>query len=77
MGSPLERVSSGELVKLGKKMKKNNVAVDVVSFGEDTENEEKLREFVESVNSSDNRSVASCVRIAVNQVVRRCEPDSR
>lgn len=54
VGSPLASITAADLVKLGKKMKKNNVAVDVVSFGEDTENEEKLREFVESVNSSDN-----------------------
>jgi len=59
VGSPLEKVSGSELVKLGKKMKKNNVAVDVVSFGEDAENEEKLREFVESVNSSENSHLVS------------------
>merc|ERR1712093_566044 len=59
VGSPLEKVSGSELVKLGKKMKKNNVAVDVVSFGEDAENEEKLREFVDSVNSSENSHLVS------------------
>ena len=54
VGSPLSSTSAVDLVKLGKKMKKNNVAVDIVNFGEDAENEEKLREFVDAVNSSDN-----------------------
>ncbi|KAM0788950.1 hypothetical protein ACM66B_003025 [Microbotryomycetes sp. NB124-2] len=35
VGSPLS-VSAANLVKLGKKMKKNNVAIDIVSFGTDT-----------------------------------------
>lgn len=55
VGSPLASLAGAELVKLGKKLKKNNVAVDVVSFGEDSaEDEGKLREFVEAVNSADN-----------------------
>ncbi|KAK0536799.1 proteasome regulatory particle base subunit rpn10 [Tilletia horrida] len=53
VGSPLEE-SDAELIKLGKKLKKNNVAVDVINFGEDEENEDKLAKFVEAVNSSDN-----------------------
>lgn len=59
VGSPLGNTSGSELVKLGKKMKKNNVAVDIVSFGEDAENEERLREFVDSVNSADNSHLVS------------------
>jgi 26S proteasome regulatory subunit N10 len=43
------------LVKVGKKLKKNNVAVDVVSFGEVDDNMEKLNAFIDAVNSSDNR----------------------
>lgn len=54
VGSPLVGTDSKELVKLAKKLKKNNVAVDVVNFGEDTENTEKLEAFVASVNSGDN-----------------------
>ena len=55
VGSPLASLAGAELVKLGKKLKKNNVAVDVVCFGEDAaEDEGKLREFVEAVNSADN-----------------------
>lgn len=43
-----------DLVKLAKKMKKNNVAVDFINFGEETENTEKLEKFIEGVNSGDN-----------------------
>ena len=43
------------MVKLGKKLKKNNIAVDIVNFGEDAENQEKLSKFIEAVNSGENR----------------------
>lgn len=43
-----------DLVKLAKKMKKNNVAVDFVSFGQEGENAEKLERFIDQVNSGDN-----------------------
>jgi hypothetical protein len=56
VGSPLPD-EEAELVKLGKKLKKNNVAVDVVNFGETEENLAKLNAFIESVNSGEN----SCV----------------
>ena len=56
VGSPIEE-DEKTLVKLGKKLKKNNVAVDVVNFGEEQENEPKLKAFIEAVNSSDNRYI--------------------
>jgi len=60
IGSPLEGSGADEkaMVKLAKKLKKNNIAVDVVSFGDDEgrdANEGVLKAFVENVNSSDNR----------------------
>jgi len=42
------------LVKIAKKLKKNNVAVDVVSFGHEAENEDKLSAFHAAINSNDN-----------------------
>jgi hypothetical protein len=42
------------LVKIAKKLKKNNVAVDIVSFGHESDNEEKLSAFHGAVNSNDN-----------------------
>jgi hypothetical protein len=42
-------------VKIGKKLKKNNVAVDVMCFGDlDEENMAKIEAFVGAVNSNDN-----------------------
>lgn len=54
VGSPLN-VDEKTLVKIGKKLKKNNVAVDVINFGEEAENTPKLEAFIEAVNSGDNR----------------------
>ncbi|KAJ3859974.1 MAG: hypothetical protein NXY57DRAFT_966257 [Lentinula lateritia] len=63
IGSPLEGPAADEkgMVKLAKKLKKNNVAVDVVCFGDGIEEpvsgqEDKsvLKSFVENATSSDN-----------------------
>jgi 26S proteasome regulatory subunit N10 len=54
VGSPIpEDVPT--LQKIGKQLKKNNVAVDVISIGELEDNNEKLIEFVNATNSNDNR----------------------
>lgn len=49
-----------QLVKLGRKMKKNNVAIDVILFGDEgMENEVVLGKFVEACQSGDNWYVRS------------------
>lgn len=53
VGSPIAE-DKESLIKIGKKLKKNNVAVDVVSFGSEDENAEKLEAFYGAVNSNDN-----------------------
>lgn len=53
VGSPIAE-DKESLIKIGKKLKKNNVAVDVVSFGSEEENAEKLEAFYGAVNSNDN-----------------------
>ncbi|GEQ67769.1 hypothetical protein JCM33374_g1434 [Metschnikowia sp. JCM 33374] len=53
VGSPV-RESDKELEKLAKKMKKNNVAVDIVNFGEESANTAKLEKFHAAVNNHDN-----------------------
>lgn len=53
VGSPLAD-DEKTLTKLGKKLKKNNVAVDIVNFGEHEANTSKLEAFTEAVNNSDN-----------------------
>ena len=47
-------LDEAKLTKLGKGLKKNNVAVDVVAMGESETNESKLRAFVESVDKNGN-----------------------
>ncbi|KAJ1835919.1 proteasome regulatory particle base subunit rpn10 [Coemansia sp. RSA 2711] len=47
------------LVKLGKKLKKNGVSIDVVNFGEHTANEQKLAAFVEAANNNDTSHLLS------------------
>jgi 26S proteasome regulatory subunit N10 len=56
VGSPLKE-DQKELVKLGKKLKKNDVAVDVINFGETAENQEKLEAFIGAVNKNENSSL--------------------
>ncbi|KAJ3713454.1 hypothetical protein EV361DRAFT_948527 [Lentinula raphanica] len=66
VGSPLEGPAADEkgMVKLAKKLKKNNVAVDVVCFGDGIEEpvsgqEDKsvLKSFVENANSGENSHI--------------------
>ena len=47
--------TQASLVKIGKKLKKNNVAVDILCFGDlDEENMAKIEAFIGAVNSNDN-----------------------
>jgi len=53
VASPI-REAEDKLVKLGKQLQKNEVAVDVINFGEEQENTTKLEAFLAAVNKSDN-----------------------
>ncbi|PWN21128.1 hypothetical protein BCV69DRAFT_308075 [Microstroma glucosiphilum] len=53
VGSPVKNTED-DLTALGKRLKKNNVALDVVNFGEDAENEAKLQKLVDGANSGEN-----------------------
>ena len=53
IGSPVSE-DSATLIKIGKQLKKNNVALDVISLGDFPENVDKLQEFVNATNSDDN-----------------------
>lgn len=54
VGSPIEE-SQDSLVKLGKKLRKNNVLIDVVTFGEEgMENDEKLNALVEAAGGGES-----------------------
>lgn len=58
VGSPVEE-DEKTLVKLAKKLKKNNIAVDVINFGEESENTTKLEAFVAAVNNNDNSNLVT------------------
>ncbi|CEH12848.1 probable 26s proteasome regulatory subunit rpn10 [Ceraceosorus bombacis] len=53
VGSPINDTSES-LARIARKLKKNNVAVDVVSFGEVEGNEEALRALIENVDNGGN-----------------------
>lgn len=58
VSSPV-KAEEGALVRLAKKLKKNNVAVDIVHISDDTdgENVQKLNAFNAAVNASDNSRI--------------------
>ncbi|XP_075973217.1 regulatory particle non-ATPase 10 [Anticarsia gemmatalis] len=58
VGSPVE-TDEKELVKLAKRLKKEKVNCDVVSFGEDSDNNPLLTSFVNTLNGKDNNTGGS------------------
>jgi len=64
VGSPISEEPE-LLQKVGKLLKKNNVAVDVISIGEVDQNNEKLARFVESVVSHDSENMPNSNLIVV------------
>lgn len=74
VGSPVEE-DEKTLVKLAKKLKKNNIAVDVINFGEEAENTTKLEAFVAAVNNNDNRFVFDFVFVKERALYRKLKTD--
>jgi 26S proteasome regulatory subunit N10 len=80
VGSPLEDTSPDSeraLIRLAKKLKKNNVALDLIAFGDGIEEAGEdghsiLRAFVEAASSSDN----SCVTLSLSSPFFLTEPAS-
>lgn len=58
VGSPITS-DEKELVKLAKRLKKEKVTCDIVSFGEDTENNPLLTTFVNTLNGKDSTTGGS------------------
>lgn len=52
VGSPLE-IDKGEMEKLAKRLKKEKVNVDIVSFGDHQKNNETLTAFINTLNGKD------------------------
>ncbi|CAL2028627.1 hypothetical protein CAEBREN_17091 [Caenorhabditis brenneri] len=62
IGSPLEDIDSAELIRIGKKMKKEKVLCDVIMFGDnDVEGHEKFTSFVETLNGKEGTGSALIV----------------
>ncbi|KAI6033783.1 hypothetical protein BKA83DRAFT_686228 [Pisolithus microcarpus] len=63
VGSPLQGAAGDEreMVKLARKLKKNNVAMDLIVFGDGIEEGESsvLKAFIENVSSADNSHLVS------------------
>ena len=56
IASPVEE-SEEKLVSLAKKLKKNNIGVDIINLGEyHHEHIRKLAKFVETINTADDNS---------------------
>jgi len=53
VGSPLTGIDEAEFIRLDRRLKKEKVNVDIISFGECKLNEKILRSFVDSVNGKD------------------------
>jgi 26S proteasome regulatory subunit N10 len=58
VGSPLKH-SEEELLAIGKKLKRNSIAVNIISYGSVDVNKGKLEKFVEMVNNNNNSSMVS------------------
>ena len=61
IASPIQ-TNIDELKIIGKRLKKNNVAVDIISLGDYTTNDEKLEVFIHSVNKSNNSKLIKVPR---------------
>nr|BAF75714.1 antisecretory factor-like protein [Pinctada fucata] len=55
VGSPIED-DEKELTKLAKKLKKEKVSIDIVNFGEEGVNTDKLTNFINTINGKDGTS---------------------
>lgn len=56
IGSPIKH-KLDEMVQMGKKLKKYNIAVDIISFGHVEENRELVEGFLNAVNNANNSSL--------------------
>lgn len=56
IGSPLDKVDEQDLIKLAKRLRKEKVNVDIVNFGEEEVNTQKLASFINTINGRDGTS---------------------
>eukprot|EP00484_Ammonia_sp_Unknown_P021696 CAMPEP_0197023808 /NCGR_PEP_ID=MMETSP1384-20130603/4447_1 /TAXON_ID=29189 /ORGANISM="Ammonia sp." /LENGTH=438 /DNA_ID=CAMNT_0042452077 /DNA_START=73 /DNA_END=1389 /DNA_ORIENTATION=+ len=60
VGSPITKAQNEKLlIKAAKRLKKNNVSVDIVNFGESEENTGLLENFINAVKANDNSNLVT------------------
>merc|ERR1712154_506379 len=60
VGSPITKTQSEKLlIKAAKRLKKNNMGVDIVNFGENEENTDLLQRFMNAVKANDNSNLVT------------------
>lgn len=72
VGSPIN-ASDTELKQLGKKLQKDNISVDVINFGEEETNQEKLDVFIKAVDKNEGShlvTVPSGVRVLSDVLIK-------
>jgi len=58
VGSPLSEIDIQELPKLGRLLKKNGVAVDIISFGEHEANQDALSAFIGGLDAGNSENAS-------------------
>ena len=76
VGSPVT-AKKENLVQIGKKLKKYNIAVDIISFGNVDENREPLNTLLNEVNNSNNSSILEVPIGCCNTPPRAPMPSTR
>ncbi|ETB62257.1 hypothetical protein YYC_00866 [Plasmodium yoelii 17X] len=59
IGSPIE-ANEKQLISTGKQLKKNNISIDIISYGNVNKNREKLNKLFESINNNGNCRIIEC-----------------
>ncbi|CAD2098563.1 hypothetical protein YYG_02346 [Plasmodium vinckei petteri] len=59
IGSPIE-VNEKQLINTGKQLKKNNISIDIISYGNINKNRDKLNKLFESTNNNGNCRIIEC-----------------
>ncbi|SBT30497.1 26S proteasome regulatory subunit RPN10, putative (RPN10) [Plasmodium ovale wallikeri] len=65
VGSPFE-VNEKQLINTGKVLKKNNISIDIVSYGNIKSNRDKLTKLLDCVSNSNNCRLIECPEYEIN-----------
>lgn len=68
LGSPIHTANE-ELQLVAKKLKKCNVAVDIISFGNYSDNGDKLKSFINNVNKTNNSNLIEVIDTNISNAI--------